>query len=108
MLNYNQKQKLMSNWGEKANSMSCNVELKVYDPLSSWECFVYALNPEDEDEICCIIRGFGVEVCLWSLTELSERYNVEGEYAEVDYEYRPRKASEVFKILNQVDTYGKK
>jgi hypothetical protein len=101
MINLKQKEKLMASWGEKASSMACMAEVRVYDPLSPWECYIYALNPEDEDEICCIIKGFFVEVCDWRLSELSNRYNADGERVQIDYEYRPRRAAELFKILNQ-------
>ena len=81
--------------------MACLAEVRVYDPMSSWECYIYALNPEDEDEICCIIKGFFVEVTTWKLSELFQRFNVEGECPVVDYEYRPRRACDLFKILSE-------
>ncbi len=100
MLNHEQKSKLLKNWGEKASSMACRAEVRVYDPLSSWECYIYALNPDDEDEICCIIKGFFVEVCDWRLSEIASRFNADGEGVQVDHEYRPRHAAELFKILS--------
>lgn len=96
-----QKEKLLANWGEKANSMACLAEVRVYDPLSSWECYIYALNPDGEDEIACLIKGFFVEVCDWKLSELAERFNAEGEPLEIDHEYRPRMTAEIFKRLNE-------
>lgn len=101
MLSNSQREKLKASWGEKASSMACMAEVRVYDPLSPWECYIYALNPENEDEICCIIKGFFVEVTEWRLSELASRFNAEGEPVQVDYEYRPRRAAELFKILNE-------
>jgi hypothetical protein len=101
MISHSQREKLKASWGEKASSMACMAEVRVYDPLSPWECYIYALNPEDEDEICCIIKGFFVEVCEWRLSELASRFNANGEPVQVDNEYRPRRAAELFKILNQ-------
>lgn len=101
MLNDRQKEKLKASWGDKASSMACMAEVRVYDPLSPWECYIYAMNPEDEDEICCLIKGFFVEVTEWRLSEIASRFNANGEPVEVDYEYRPRRAAELFKILNQ-------
>lgn len=101
MITPKQKEKLKVSWGEKADSLSCNAEVRVYDPLSSWECYIYAINPLDEDEIACIIKGFFVEVCDWRLSEIATHFNSAGEQPIIDYEYRPRLASEVFKILNQ-------
>lgn len=101
MLSHNQKEKLKASWGEKASSMACMAEVRVFDPLSPWECYIYALDPEDEDTICCIIKGFFVEVCEWRLSEVASRFNANGEPVQVDTEYRPRRAAELFKILNQ-------
>ncbi len=101
MLNHKQKQNLLNNWGEKANSLQCKAEVKIYDPLSGWECYIYALNPEDEDEIACIIKGFFVEICDWRLSEISTHFNAEGEQPIVDTEYRPRLVCELIKILNE-------
>jgi hypothetical protein len=96
-----QKEKLKASWGEKASSMACMAEVKVYDPLSPWACYIYALNPDDEDEICCIIKGFVIEACEWRLSELARRFNCEGEGVQIDHSFRPQLASKLFKILNQ-------
>ncbi len=101
MLNSDQKTKLKSYWGEKASSMACMAEVRVFDPLSPWECYIYALNPENEDEICCIIKGFSVEITEWRLSELASRFNAEGEPVQIDSNYRPQRAAELFKILNE-------
>lgn len=101
MISHSQREKLKASWGDKASSMACMAEVRVYDPLSPWECYIYAMNPDNEDEICCIIKGFFVEVCEWRLSEIASRFNANGEPVEVDHEYRPRRAAELFKILNQ-------
>mgnify|MGYP001564356948 CR=1 FL=1 len=90
---------LKNNWGALADSLACNAELRVYDPLSRWECFVFAINPEDEDEMACIINGFDVEVCHWRFSELWARYNAHGEAPTIDREFRPRNAGEIYKTL---------
>ncbi len=101
MLNSDQKTKLKASWGEKASSMACMAEVRVYDPLSPWECYIYALNPENEDEILCIIKGFFVEITEWRLSELASRFNAQGEPVSIDNTYRPQRAAELFKILNE-------
>ncbi len=101
MLNNKQKEKLKASWGEKASSMACMAEVRFYDPLSPWECYIYAMNPEDEDEICCLIKGFFVEATEWRLSELASRFNAYGEPPQIDQEYRPRRAAELFKLLNE-------
>lgn len=101
MLNPHQKQKLMKSWGEKADSMACLAEVRVFDPLSSWECYIYAINPDDEDEISCIINGFELEVSTWSMKSLEASFNEHGEHPIIDKEYRPRQAVDLFKILTE-------
>jgi hypothetical protein len=103
MLSHNQKEKLKANWGAKADSMACRVEVRVYDPLSNWECYIYAMNPENEDEICCLIKGFSVEVIVWSLSELASRFNQEREMPLIDNEFRPRMVAELFKLIIKGD-----
>lgn len=82
-------------------------ELRVYDPLSSWECYILAINPDDHDHISCIynshIVGPQVDEAS-SLADLQLCYNREGESPIVDIEYRPRRAAELFKRLS--DKHG--
>lgn len=59
------------------------------------------MNPENEDEICCIIKGFFVEICTWSLSELANRFNAHGERVQGDDEYRPIRAFDLLGILNK-------
>lgn len=101
MLNNIQKEKLKANWGSPASSMACLAEMRVYDPLSSWQCYIYAMNPDDEDQISCLIKGFTTEACEWRLSELQSRFNAEGEPLQVDTEYRPRRVAELFKKLSE-------
>lgn len=105
MLSNLQKENLFKSWGEIADSMQCKAEVRVYDPLSSWECYIYALNPEDEDEMCCVINGFYVEAIKWRLSDLFSYYNMHGEAAEIDYEFRPREIGEIYKILKSKEDY---
>ena len=97
------KQKLLANWGEKASSMACMAEVRIYDPLSPWQCYIYAMNPEDENEILCIIKGHEVEVCEWKMSELEIAFNSDGEPPLIDDEYRPILASEVYKKLMETN-----
>jgi len=104
MLSHSQTEKLKANWGEKANSMACMAEVRLYDPLSLWECYIYALNPEDDDEIECIIKvGRNCRPTLeqWQLSHIQALFNAHGEGVQVDQEYRPRRAAELFKKLNE-------
>ncbi len=101
MLNQATKEKLKANWGYKADSMACKAEIRIYDPSSNWCCYVYAMNPQDEDDIACIIKGFEIEVCDWKMSEIEKMFNVDGERPVIDEEYRPRMACELFKMLSE-------
>lgn len=92
---------LMSNWGDKAECMACFAEARFYDPLSGWACYLLAVNPADEDEIVCIIDGYYVELCHWSLKEVCGKYNFNGEYVIFDTAFRRQRAAELFKKLWQ-------
>lgn len=70
--------------------------------MSSWQCYILAVNPNDEDDIYCIIspdKNMEPEVCVWSRYVMSMLYNAVGEEVKQDTEYRPRIASEIYKQL---------
>jgi len=91
---------LKSNWGDRATCMACFAEVKFIDELSGWSCYILAMNPDNEDEIACIVKGFDVELCTWSLRELKQSYNSIGEAPCIDLEYRRVRALELFKRLS--------
>ncbi len=106
MLTEKQKDKLKSNWGEKADSLQCLAEVRIYDPCSNWQCYIYAMNPENEDEIKCIIEGFIVSIEeKWQMSSIENLYNSNGESVKIDEEYRPKRADEVFKNLCNMSRY---
>lgn len=96
------KEKLRPNWGGAAESMNCYAEVRLYDS-AGWEAYVYALNPEDDDEILCIAHGVEVSIEQGSLKELIVIAGASGHDIMVDDEYRPQRASELFKKLTQGD-----
>jgi len=95
------KKQLLRNWGEAAEALNCFCPIKYIDKASHWECFVYALNPSDEDEILCIINAMSVESTKWSLKELLSCYNAEGDYVVIDDEYIPVHLTNILKRLNE-------
>jgi len=104
MLNSAQIDKLKANWGQKADSLACYAEVRVYDPLSFWECYIFAMNPEDDDEIECIVKvgkDQPASVEKWFMTNIKGLFNSHGEGVQVDDEYRPRRAAELFKQLSR-------
>ena len=104
MLNPLQRKQLIENWGEKAESLDCKAFVRFFDKQSHWQCYVFALNPENFDEILCIIqagkRGEAT-VTDWSLKEISLAYNSEGEAPRIDKEYRPIYVQELLKKLRK-------
>lgn len=93
--------KLIQNWGDKAEAMDCFAEVRVFDPLSPWECYIFAQNPENLDEVKVILVGFDVEVCEMSLEEIFSKFNSEGEYVQIDPLFRPVKADKLLKRLRE-------
>jgi len=93
------KHLLKKQWGDIADSLDCYAEVKFIDPQSSWACYVYAMNPENEDEIMCLIVGRVIETCQWTLTELFREYNSHGEHPVIDTDYRRIKLRSIFKRL---------
>jgi hypothetical protein len=105
MLTLNQMQKLQANWGELAEAMECNAEVRVYDPLSHWQAFIYAQNPEDLDQIKVIVGGFTIETCDMTVSELFQMYNGFGECVQVDPFFRPMKAAKLLRMLKETAKY---
>ena len=109
MIDERKKLKLMTYWGDKATAMACLAEVRVYDPLSDWQCYIYAVNPNNDDEIMCLISGgknLEPIVTEWTFSELGLLYNSDGEGVQVDDEYRPRRVAEIFKKLSETGVYG--
>jgi len=94
------KHSLRLNWGDKAEAMDCFAEVKFIDESSDWQCYIYALD-EDEDAIKCLIVHYPCSclIVTWSLQELYSFYNTQGELPIVDSEYRRMKVSELYKRL---------
>ena len=104
MINHKQIEKLKANWGDNADSMNCRAEVRFYDPLSAWQCYVFAMNPSNENEVECIIkvgRSESATTERWFLSEIYNLFNSDGEGVVIDNEYRPQHAAELFKKLNQ-------
>lgn len=94
----------MANWGPRADSLQCNAEMRVYDPLSDFCVYIYAQNRDDCDEIYCLINGFDVQTTLWSMQELDGCYNSAGEKLKIDHTFRPTHVGELYKKLTKGKT----
>ncbi len=100
-LTANQVKRLKENW-DRAEALSCFAEMRLYDECSEWQCYLLAMNPENDNEVFCIIRGgrnLEPESLAWSIHEISLLFNANGEGVRVDTEFRRREAVEVFKRL---------
>lgn len=93
------KPQLLNNWGDKADALECYCEVKFIDEYSSWSCYIYAMDPSDEDTIACIIEGPWVELATWSLRELYWTYNSIGDHPVIDTEFRRIKAANLYEHL---------
>ena len=94
-------ERLKSNWGDKSLGMDCFAECRVYLPDSPYALYLLAMNPQDEDELLVIEGDEKPELSFFSLLSLSSVFNSAGDYVIYDISYRRRKASELFKILQQ-------
>ena len=97
------KERLFKNWGVMAETFQCNAEVRLYDALSCWECYLLAINPENEDEafIFSIDEMRHLEIGIDSLSHILSTWNSEGEFMEIDGTFVPRKANALLEILKQ-------
>jgi len=93
------KKALIKNWGDKAEAMDCYCEIKFIEPNSGWACYVYAMDPNDEDSIKCISHFREPKIMDWSLIEVMGCYNDHGEIVIIDSEYRRMRVDELYKKL---------
>lgn len=98
MLTNEIREKLKSNWGEKADSLNCFAEVKLIDPLSSWACYLFAMSPDEERLLVLFYnKNFGIELGEMHTYELSLMHNREGEPPEIDDEYRRMRVTEIIR-----------
>lgn len=100
MISDQERKRLLINWPHR-DSIACVAEVRLFDELSDWQCLLLAMNPDDEDEVYCLISGFHAEWSAWRLSEIMQRYNEHGEQVCKDMEYRPRRAYEIYNQLRR-------
>ena len=93
---------LLANWPLR-ESADCWAEVRLFDGQSGYECYLLAMNPEDEDEVYCILKGCSTEWTDWRLSEISRLYTASGTPLSTDRQYRPRRAYEIYKQLTRDD-----
>ncbi len=101
MFSYMNKERLKKNWGEKADALDCFAEVKIMDPISSWCCYVFAMD-ENEEQVQCLLysNAVGIEINTIPVHMLDNLYNEHGESPIIDREYRPMKISHILKRLS--------
>lgn len=92
------KKRLQENWGEKAETLNCYAEIKLYDPLSSWCCYIFAMDPSEELIHCLLYSdAMGIEIYTQCMQYIHSMYNEEGEHPKIDYEFRRTKVEELLR-----------
>lgn len=100
MLPENITRLLKDNWQDEITSLYGYCYVKFIDKYSDWSCYIYAINPRDEDEILCVLNVPYVECCKWSMRDLQHSYNECGEHPVIDHEFRRTPVQNVLKRLN--------
>lgn len=101
MITQKTKEALKKNWGEKADTLNCYAEVKLIDPLSSWACYIFAMN-ETEELIHCLLysAALGVEIYTQYIYDIYSMYNEHGENPTIDNEYRRTRVTEILRRLS--------
>lgn len=102
MLSESIKDNLKANWGEKADALECLAPIKIHgiDYDGEWCCFIFAMNPEDEDEVMTLTRDRqDYELMLWSVDYIFNLFGNDGEYVKIDHEYKPRNVKTLLKSV---------
>lgn len=98
MFQENIKKKLKANWGEKAETLNCFAEIRLYDPLSTWCCYIYAMSP-GEDIVSCVLysNAMGLQISDLHMNFINSMYNQDGEHPKIDEEFRKTKVTELIR-----------
>jgi hypothetical protein len=100
MLTQKLKDILKANWGDKADALDCYAEVKLMDPLSSWACYIFAMDPNEEVVNCLLYSdAMGVEIYPQCIYNIQGMYNEHGEHPVIDTEYRRTRVTELLRRL---------
>jgi hypothetical protein len=76
-----------------------DVVAKFFDPQGSWTWYLMNQDPDDPNYLWGIVKGFETEIGSFSLSELQSFRGRFGLGIERDLYFKPRKAIEVWKLL---------
>jgi hypothetical protein len=97
-------EKLKAAWKDNEEPWQAYCLVKLYDPLSHWQCYLLAIDPLDEEWAYGLLvneEGDFWGMNLIDLPSALASYNREGELMEIDNAFRPIQALELFKILKE-------
>jgi hypothetical protein len=83
------------------SDMEQMVVAKFFNPTGGWTWYLMNQDPNDTDYLWGIVKGFEVEVGSFSLSELTNFRGQFGLGIERDRFFKPMKAKDVFKALNE-------
>ena len=91
-------ERLKLSWGDKASALDCYAEVRLYDPMSSWECYLFAMDAQEETVSCLLVSNMcRVDISTVSILTLASMYNSEGEPPLVDTHFRRRSILSILK-----------
>lgn len=89
---------LKKNWGEKADALDCYAEVKLIDPKSSWCCYIFAMDKNEENvQTLLYSDSIGPEIYTLCIDDIHLMYNQDGEHPIIDTEYRRTRVQELLK-----------
>jgi len=96
------KQVLWKNWELRETPYDLKAEIRLHIPLTGWEAYLIALNPENDDECIALVNTpengwICEETAFWGFETLVQNSDEQI----IDKEYRPRLVKELIKILNK-------
>ncbi len=100
MFNNHIIQALKNNWGDRAHSLDCYAQVKLIDPLSSWCCYLFAMDENEEYVECLFYTNLmGIDIQTMRLSSITSMYNEEGMNPIIDEEFRKTKITTLIKRL---------
>lgn len=94
--------KLELNWGDVAEGMACKCELRIFDPTSSRELYVYAINQDDDLFKAVYADSKTVDNIQEQFHELVMYLREMPDAFQIDNYYVPRNINEVYKKLKEM------
>ena len=101
MLTQKQIDTLKRNWGDKAEAMACNAEVRIFDTdLPDWDMYLVAMDPEDDETILAIIDSAELQYIRGNYYDLEQIF-AQGDGVTIDKAWRPRNAADLYRKLQK-------